>query len=244
MDSDLFLARIDDTADIAERSSKCKYLGFLSPEQAMAAEKRLKNRNVRYGFFGGYEGAQRVMLACFPDWAYGDEYPISAVTFKYRKSDSLTHRDFLGSLMGLGLTRESVGDILVGEGKAVVFLAEDICEYVISQTEKIGRTGVAAISGIEGDLPSAGSLADFTDTVASCRLDCITAALAGISRGDAVEKIESGFVSVNSFVTEKITSTVTDGDIITIRGKGKFIITSLKDKTRKNRVVLKYKKYV
>lgn len=244
MDSDLLLARIDDTADIAERASKCKYLGFLSPKQATAAEKRLKNRNLRYGFFGGYEGAFRVMLGCFPDWAAGDEYPIAAVTFYYRKDDSLSHRDFLGSLMGLGLTRESVGDILVGEGKAVVFLTEDIRDYVISQTEKVGRTGVKAVSGIDGELPQAGSLADFTDTAASCRLDCITAALAGISRGTAVEKIEGGFVSVNSFVTEKITCNVAEGDVIAVRGKGKFIITSLSEKTRKNRIVLKYKKYV
>ncbi len=244
MESDLLLPRIDDTADIAERTNRCKYLGFLSPEQAAAAEKRLKNRNVRFGFFGGYENAQRVMLGCFPDWASGDEYPINAVTFKYRKGDILTHRDFLGSLMGLGLTRESVGDILVGEGRAIVFLSEDISDFVIKQTEKIGRIGVTAVLGIEGELPESGKLADFTDTVASLRLDCVVSALAGISRGTAVEKIESGFVAVNSFAVEKITYAVNEGDIITVRGKGKFIISSLDGRTRKNRVILEYKKYV
>jgi len=244
MESDLLLPRIDDTADIAERTNRCKYLGFLSPEQAAAAEKRLKNRSVRFGFFGGYENAQRVMLGCFPDWASGEEYPITAITFKYRKSDTPTHRDFLGSLMGLGLTRESVGDILVGEGKTVVFLSEDIADYVVKQIEKIGKVGVVVSLGVEGDLPESGKLADFTDTVASLRLDCVVAALAGISRGAAVEKIESGFVTVNSFVMEKITYTVNQGDIITVRGKGKFIIDASDGKTRKNRVILEYKKYV
>ena len=240
----MFLARVDDTADIAERASKCKYLGFLSPEQAVAAEKRLKNRSVNFGFFGGYDGADRVMLGCFPDWAEGDEYPIKAVTFNYRKSDALTHRDFLGSLMGLGITRESVGDILVSEGRSVAFLSEDIADYVIKQVSKIGRVGVTVSLGFEGELPERGTLADFSDTVASVRLDCIVAALGNMSRNEANEKIVSGFVSVNSFVTEKITHTVNEGDIITVRGKGKFIIASLDGRTRKNRVVLNYKKYV
>lgn len=244
MDSDIFLARVDDTADIAYKASRCKYLGFLSSEQAVAAEKRLKNRNVRHGFYGGYDGAQRVMLGCFPDWAAGDEYPVTALTFKYRKSDELSHRDFLGSLMGLGLTRESVGDILVDEGKAVVFLCEDIADFVLKQITKIGRVGVTAVLGVDGELPKGGTLAEFTDTVASARLDCIVAALGNMSRGAAADKIEAGLVSLNSFAVEKITLNIAEGDIINIRGKGKFIISSLEDRTRKNRVVLKYKKYV
>lgn len=244
MDSDLLLPRVDDTADIAERTNRCKYLGFLSPEQAVSAEKRLKNRNVKFGFFGGYNDADRVMLGCFPEWAEDFEYPVMAVTFKYRKSDVLSHRDFLGSLMGLGLTRESVGDILVGEGKTVVFLSEDIADFVLKQIEKIGRIGVDTCLGIEGELPERGRLEEFSDTIASARLDCVVSSLAGISRGNASEKIESGFVSVNSFAVEKVTYTVNEGDVITVRGKGKFIISSLEGRTRKNRVVLEYKKYV
>ena len=244
MDSDMLLARIDDTAEIAYKASRPKYLGFLSPEQAVAAEKRLKNRNVRYGFYGGYDGALRVMLGCFPEWADTEEYPVTAITFKYRKNDELSHRDFLGSLMGLGLSRESVGDILVGVGKAVVFLSDDISDFVLKQTVKIGRTGVTAVLGVEGELPEGSKMADFTETVASLRLDCVVSAIGDMSRGAAAEKIESGLVSVNSFTEEKITRLVNDGDIVNIRGKGKFVICSTSDKTRKNRVVLKYKKYV
>lgn len=244
MDSTIFSARIDDTADIAERTGRCKYLGFLSPEQAVAAEKRLSNRSVRFGFYGGFDGAQRVMLGCFPDWVVDEEYPITAVTFKYRKSDELSHRDFLGSLMGLGLTRESVGDILLSEGKAVAFLSSDIADFVIKQIVKIGRTGVTVTQGIDGELPKASQMAEFTETVASVRLDCVVSAIGSMSRNAAAERIVGGFVTVNSFVSDKVTKTVSDGDVISIRGKGKFVICSLEDRTRKNRVVLKYKKYV
>ena len=244
MDSDLLLARATDTADIAYKTSRPKYLGFLAPEQAVAVEKLIRNRNVRYGFFGGYEGASRVMLGCFPDWVDEEEYPVAAITFKYRKIDKLSHRDFLGSLMGLGLTRESVGDILVDDGRAVVFLSEDIADFVMKQTVKIGKVGVTAVLGVEGDLPGGSKMAEFSETVASLRLDCVVAALGNMSRGTAVEKIETGLISINSFVVEKITHLVSEGDVINIRGKGKFVIGSLEDKTRKNRVVLKYKKYV
>ncbi len=244
MDSELLYARIKDTADICERTSKCKYLGFLSAEQAAAAKKYLEKRSLNYGFFGGYESAQRVMLGCFPDWVTEEEYPISAVTFLFRKSDTLAHRDVLGSLMGLGLTRDSVGDILIGEGKAIVFLSEDITDYVITQTEKIGKTGVKCINGFEGELPESDKLAEFSTTIASERLDCVVAALCGISRGLALEKISQGLVSVNSFVTDKITLSVNKDDVITVRGKGKFIVSSLNNRTRKNRLVLNYKKYV
>lgn len=244
MDSSMLLARVDDAANICYKTNKCKYIGFLSSEQAVAVRNYLKKRNVKYNLFGGYENAERVMLGCFPDWAEGTEFPITAVTLKYRKVDNLTHRDFLGSLMGLGITREKVGDILIEEGRAVIFLDEDIANFVISQLDKVGRTGVTASLGYEGDLPVGDTLEEFSTTIASERLDCVVSAIAGLSRGLATEKIVQGLVSVNSFVTEKITYSVNAGDIITIRGKGKFIITSLDGRTRKNRVILNLKKYV
>ena len=244
MDSSMLFARVDDAADICHRTNKCKYIGFLSSEQAVAVRNYLEKRNVKYNLFGGYENAERVMLGCFPDWAEGTEFPITAITLKYRKVDNLAHRDFLGSLMGLGITREKVGDILIEEGRAIIFLDEDIANFVISQLDKVGRTGVTVSLGYDGDLPVGDALTEFSTTIASERLDCVVSAIAGLSRGMATEKIVQGLVSVNSFVTEKITYSVNAGDIITIRGKGKFIITSLDGRTRKNRVVLNLKKYV
>ena len=143
METDLLKARIGDTADLCERTSSFKFLGFLSLEESLLADRILSKRNVKYSFFGGYDTAERVMLGCFPDWAECEEnyFPITAVTFDYRKADKLTHRDFLGSLMGLGIKRESVGDILVEDGRAVAFLSRDILKYVLTQIEKIGRTG-------------------------------------------------------------------------------------------------------
>ena len=243
MDSEIFIARVDDTAQIAERTQKPKFLGFLTAEQAVAVSSRLKNRGVKFGLWGGYDDAQRVVLGCFPDWA-DEEYPVSCVTFTYRKSDALSHRDFLGSLMGLGLKRESVGDILVGEGKTVVFLLNDILKYVTEQVTKIGRVGVNISVGFPECLPQGEKLEEFRTTVASERLDCVIAALCNFSRNAASEKIIQSMVTVNSFVVEKPTHTINTGDIISVRGKGKFIIGQIGLKTRKDRDVVEYKKYI
>ncbi len=244
METDLFKDRVFDTADICEKTNKPKFFGFLSSEHAALADRLLEHRNVDYRFFGGYEEAQRVMLGCFPDWSQVREYPIIPITAQFRKADKLSHRDVLGSIMALGLKREAVGDILIEDGRTVMFLTRETADYVLSQITKIGRVGVNLKTGFEEPLPSSGELRDFSVTVASERLDCVVSALIGVSRGKAAEIIENSFVTINSVVTEKVTARVTKGDILSVRKKGKFIIESLEEKTRKDRIVLKYKKYM
>lgn len=244
MQSEIFSARISDTVDICEKTNKPKFLGFLSNEEAVFADKFLKNRKVNYTFFGGYEDAERVILGCFPEYISEQKFPVCAITFSFRKEFNLTHRDFLGSLMALGIAREKVGDILVEPERAVVFVFEDIADYISSEVKKIGRVGVSLSIGASFPLPQKSVLAEFGCTIASERLDCVVAAVCNISRNAAIEKIELGLVSVNSVQTEKITKSISSGDIITVRGKGKFMVDSLCDKTRKNRIVLKYKKYI
>ncbi|MBR6510365.1 MAG: hypothetical protein IKT38_07150 [Clostridia bacterium] len=244
MQSEIFPARIIDTLDICEKTNKPKFLGFLSAEEAVYAEKILENRKASYSFFGGYDEAERVLLGCFPEYITEQKFPITAITFSFRKEYSLTHRDFLGSLMALGIGRETVGDILVEPERAVAFVSDDITDYILNEVKKIGRVGVLVSIGASLPLPQKSSLAEFSCTVASGRLDCVVALLCNISRNEASQKIEFGLVSVNSVQTEKTTKQISSGDIITVRGKGKFIIESLCDKTRKNRIILKYKKYI
>ncbi len=244
MDNELLAARVGDVVDIAQKTNHFKFFGFLSLEEAIFAEKIVSKRNIKYLFFGGYEGAVRVMLGCFPDWAEDIPFPITPITFTYRKSDSLRHRDFLGAILSLGLKRETVGDILVGEGCAVAFVLDEISDFLISQINKVARVGVTLKKGYELPLPSGDKLSEFSATVSSSRLDCVVSALCEFSRSQALFKIEGGFVSVNSQICEKATKTVFEGDAVTVRGIGKFIIDSLSAKTRKGRIVLKYKKYV
>lgn len=244
METELLIARISDTIEICERTNKPKFFGFLSLEQTVLAQRFLENQSVSYRLFGGYEGAQRVLLGCFPDWAEDFSFPITAITFTFRKTDTLSHRDFLGSLMALGLKREAVGDILVENGRAVVFLMTEIKEYVLNQVSKIGRTGVTLSEGYSLPLPQINKMIEVTDTIASNRLDCVVSSVSSVSRGVANELIEQGLVSVNSVVCQKPTKLIVEGDVLTVRGKGKFTICSLSGKTKKQRTVLVFKKYI
>ena len=244
METELFKARTEDTAALCVKSSKPKYLGFLSAAEAVLAERLLKNAPCRSVFYGGFKGAERVMLGCFPDWMDNDAFPISALTFKYRVSDTLSHRDFLGALMSLGIKRETVGDILTEQGRAVAFVTDDIRDYIKSQLTKIGRVGVKVCDGFEPPLPTADRLAEFSDTAASDRIDCVISALCGFSRSGATQALSEGIVTVNSVTVIKPTKSVLAGDIISVRGKGRFVIDSLDGRTKKNRIVINYKKYI
>ncbi len=243
MESELLLARTEDTLNATFRTDKPNFLGFLSVEEATLVKRFLDNRNAKYIFYGGEHSAQRVMLCCLPEWLDAPSFPITSITFLYRPSDELRHRDFLGSLMGLGLKRETVGDILIEKGRAVVFLKDDIADFVLENLSKVGRIGVTANKGFSYPLPETDSLKDYTVTVASCRLDCVVSACASCSRNTATELIENGLVSVNSVMCQKPTKLIVNGDVLSVRRKGKFQIISTDNKTKKDRIILNYKSY-
>ncbi len=243
MDNNLIIARVNDICNLVFSTDKPKFFGFLSIEEATLIKKHLKNRNINYRFFGGTDSSERTYFGCFPQWLTDYNFPITAVTFVFRKSDILHHRDFLGALMALGLKRETIGDILIEEGRAVVFLSNDIVKYVIENLKKIGNIGVSLkILPIE-NLPKKEKLNENRVTVSSLRLDCVVSALANCSRNNAVALIEGGLVSINTQIIEKTTKVISNGDILVIRRKGKFYVNSTNKRTKKDRIILEYKCY-
>lgn len=246
MEAKLLVSKIGDACRICNATSFPKFVGFLSPEEAALAETAVKKLHCKFCFYGGFEEAERRYLGIFPDWCddFEEYFPIIPLTFLYRKGDVLSHRNFLGSFMSLGIARETVGDILIEEGRAVAFFSEDIASYVKGQISKISNVGVTIEEGFSAPLPGVGGFKDITDTVASARLDCVVAALAKCSRATACELIEGKVVAVNSVCCEKTVKTVNDGDRITIRGKGKFIVEAVNMRSKKDRLVLKAKKYI
>ena len=243
MDIKLLPARVDDLKEISRRSNSPKFIGFLTPEEASVAVKRFKTGE-NYCLFGGYDGAERVMLGILPEWCDEPVFPIKPVTLTYRECDSLSHRDFLGALMALGITRESIGDILVEKGRAVVFVADDILKFVLTQLDKVGRVGVKLSEGYVEPLPQISEKKSFSVTVASTRIDCVVAAVCNMSRNQATQKIVDGYVSVNSVCVTKPTVSVGENDKVTIRQKGRFEIISCDGYSKSGRIILKYNKYV
>ncbi len=244
MDKNIFFARIEDRINSCRKKDTPCFFGFLTESEATVSKEILEKSGVKYEFFGGFPECSRTYLAVLPEWCENAEFPVCAITFEYRKQDRLSHRDFLGALMSLGIAREKIGDILVEDGRAVVFCEKDICGFIISQINKVGNVGVTLTEGFNMPLPELGKKELFCETVASTRMDCIVSALCNTSRSKALEIIGESFVCVNSFLCEKPTRQILSGDRISIRKHGKFNIVSVDDLSKKGRVILKYEKYI
>lgn len=242
-----FAARVEDALQLVEDKSLPRYIGFLDERQQGIARTVIRGSGYeRISFFGGYEGAERAYLGVFPYYMdCGEEaFPIDALTLTFRKQDSISHRDILGALMALRVKRETIGDILVGEGQAAVFVARPVSPVILDSITKIGRIGVNIQKGLVGALPIERRFETIEGTVASLRLDCILALITRLSR-EAVDKlILSGRVSVNFEEAGSRAQCLQCGDKLSVRGYGRFELDSVGQPTRKGRLHITAKKYV
>lgn len=222
------------------------FTDFLTETQQAAAEAVAGHSGANYLLWGGFEDAERRMLGVFPDGEEADRalFPIDAVTVSYRVADKVDHRSVLGTLMAQGVERSCVGDILIDGGRCVFFCRDSVTRAFLSDVSRIGGVGVTLSAGYSGELPAAHQFREIALTVASARLDCIVAALAGTGRTQSERLIVSGEVMINSCQCKKVSRTVSEGDRITVRGTGKFIIDDLGTVTRKGRLMLSARKYV
>lgn len=205
----------------------------------------LEENGVRIRLFGGYETAERQMAAfvpdafcCREDFSYEEEYPISCMKISplnKKFSEALTHRDYLGSILNLGLDRSKIGDILLQQDCAYVFCHSAVCEYLIGEISRIRHTSVLAQKvQSEMELPDP-KREEISGTVASLRLDSIIALAFHTSRSSMIPFIEGGKVFVNGKSVVSNGYVMKDGDIVSVRGKGKFQFGSTTCKTKKNR---------
>lgn len=242
----LLIARLEDIIEASAKKQFPSFMGFLNEQEISVLLQHLKKSHINnYRFFGGYENSDRCLLGVsYGDYIEDYYYPITGISFKYRAEFKLSHRDFLGSLMGLGLKREAIGDILVGEGYAVVFVKDEIKKYVFSQIQKIGSVGVIAEEWDNYTLPIKNEFENISCTISSARLDNIVSALVPLSREKSATLIKQGYVCVNSLVTDNVSYTIKTGDKISIRGKGKFIIGEFSGVTKKGRLKIIVQKYI
>ncbi len=245
-DADRLLdARVLDACVAAEQKDVPRFVGFLNEFEQARALCTAQKAGFRYRLWGGYAQAERRIFAALPSWATEDfsDFPIQAVTVHYKPIFQLTHRDFLGALMALGIVREKVGDILVADGYAVVFLHRDILEYVYAQLKKVGAVGVQLTVGWD-PAPFTARFEDIRTTVASARLDCVVAALLHTSREKAAALIRGSSVLINSCVCIDVSKRIGAETVLTVSKTGKFIIDDVSGQTKKGRVVLLARKKI
>ena len=238
-------ARLSDSVRQVLNRNVPKFVGFLDESGAAVGVQAARNAQVKYMLYGGYEGAEKVFFGAFPDWCEpeAEQFPIVKLKIVNKGKRILSHRDILGALMSQGIERDTVGDILPDEKNSVVFVSVTIAEHIIANVSKIADCGVEITVDESDYLPRSTDFTELTDTVASLRLDCVIAAITGVSRGKATEFVESGMVAVNGLEMIKVSREISVGDVLTVRRKGRFIIDSAADVTKKGRIVLKYRKY-
>lgn len=239
-------ARLDDIISRLDGKHFPLFLGFLNESEISFVINKLKKEpNITYKFFGGYDNSERNMLGVIRGNSDIEDYyyPITGLKFEYKKEYNLTHRDFLGSIMGLGLRRDTIGDIVVGSGETVIFVKDEIKDYIVQQMQKVGNVGVV-ISEWDGIyLPKGTQFEIINCTVSSARLDCVVSSVVPLSREKSATMIKQGMVFVNSSEIQSVNHIVKAGDKISVRGKGKFIAEEFLGTTKKGRLKLTIKKY-
>ena len=247
-DERVLLAHILDKCEQSRNRNIPSATDFLSPAEQRSAQDLLHAAAIHDGcaFCGGFARAERRMLLFLPDWqeeADESEY-MTALRCTYRKEDTLTHRDFLGSLMAQGVTREKLGDILVSEGSCDLIVSRDIAPYLLQNVTSAGRVKLSVSEiGLSGlNIPEL-KVKEIRDTVSSLRLDAVLSAMLHVSRGTAAELIEAGRVEINHLPVEKPHAPVYEQDVFTVRGKGRFRLTALPGKSKKDRSIIEFFQY-
>lgn len=248
-DSAEFSARLEDMCALAEKRGRPVYSAFLNDREQYEAEKQLGRRcGIEIMLWGGDEACLRKMLCVAAEGAGAqmEDFPIYPLTLTFRKADRPEHRDILGAIMGLGIERSTVGDIFIGEGAAAVFCTKTARDMISDCLTTVGRIGVSVSDGLTESAESAVKPAEFRDitiNTASLRADCIVGGITGLSREKSAELIRSGSFMLNYSECCNISRQLSEGDVMTIRGHGKFVLTGDISETKKGRVRMTVKKY-
>lgn len=259
--SDLLEARIEDYLTQAERGTVA-VSPFLSPGERRRAERYLSQRGERNRavFWGGYGDAERTCLFLLPDF-YGElsdlcpegdaalasfldgasEDGVSAIRVTGSGYRTLSHRDYLGSLLGLGLERDAVGDIAVqNEREAVVFCKKHLKSFLVETLEKVASDTVRCREYvIDEHFTDGRRYRPISDTVASARVDCVVASLTNLSREDAQSAVRGGLVEVDFEQEARVDLLLEPPVTVSVRGYGRYVLRSFDGETKKGRLRLR-----
>ena len=245
----MLLAKLWDKISAGIRRNIPANTCFLSPRELELARFLFGDEPGLFSF-GGYEDAERKMLVYLPDYLeadslYDDDSPLVCLRATFFEEDSLSHRDFLGALMGAGIARETVGDICVGKGCCDFFVTAEIAPYILQNFLSAGRTRIhlSAIALRDAQIPEP-EVKEIKDTVASLRLDSIVSSGFRIGRSLAAQYICAGKAAIDGLPCEKPDKAIAEGVKISIRGLGKIKLQAVNGRTKKDRISVLIHRYV
>ena len=248
MTNDAVIRHLLDLCRRSEKTGTWQYSAFLSPAEQDEWLRSLEAAGYTFFLTGGYEAAERKILAAGTETEAGPaEPPVSVVAVRPKSekyAEELTHRDYLGAILGLGIERSLIGDILVQGKRAWFFCLASAAEMLASSLTQVRRTTVEAqVTGT--DVPELQPrYAPQRLNVASERLDAVTAAFTGLSRGQADKLFSAEKVFVNGRTVTDRSARLKEGDILSVRGFGKAVYDGIEHETRKNRLWVMLRKYI
>ena len=222
---------------------------FLSPRELEMARFLFGQPEGLYAF-GGYGDAERKMLIFLPEYLeedalYEEDSPVVCLRAEFYQGDSLSHRDFLGALMGAGIGRETLGDICVGKNSCDFFVTQEIAPYIEQNFLSAGRTklSLSRIPLTEADIPEP-EVKEIKDTMASLRLDSVISSGFRIGRSLAAQYVTTGKAAIDGLPCEKPDKAVAEGMKISVRGLGKIKLHAVGGRTKKDRISVVIHRYV
>mgnify|MGYP003292840996 CR=1 FL=1 len=245
----LLLAKLWDKINAGIRKNIPSNTCFLSPRELDLSQYLFGSADGLYSF-GGYPDSERQMLVYLPEYLeasslYDSDSPVCCLRAVFYQGDSLSHRDFLGALMGTGISRECIGDICVGKGSCDFFVTAEVAPYILQNFSEAGRTRVrlTQIPLSEASIPEP-EVKEIKDTLASLRLDSIISSGFRIGRSLAAQYIGAGKAAVDGLPCEKADKQIMEGSKISVRGLGKIKLAAVGGKTKKDRISVVIHRYV
>ena len=245
----VLLAKLWDKINAGIRRNIPANTCFLSPRELEMARYLFGDEPGLHAF-GGYEDAERKMLCYLPDYLEEDSLweegsPMVCLRAVFFEGDELSHRDFLGALMGAGIARETVGDICVGKGACDFFVTEEIAPYILQNFLSAGRTRLhlSAVPLREAQIPEP-EVKVIKDTLASLRLDSVISSGFRIGRSLAAQYVSAGKAAIDGLPCEKPDKLISEGAKVSVRGLGKIKLTTVSGRTKKDRISVIIHRYV
>ena len=245
----MLLAKLWDKISAGMRKNIPANTCFLSPRELEMAKFLFGEPDGLYAF-GGYGDAERKMLVYLPDYLEEDslldeDSPCVCLRAMFYQGDTLSHRDFLGALMGAGIGRETVGDICVGKSSCDFCVTAEIAPYILQNFTSAGRVKlhVEQIPLLEAEIPEP-EVKEIKDTLASLRLDSVISSGFRIGRSLAAQYVSTGKAAIDGLPCEKPDKAVAEGMKISVRGLGKIKIAAVNGRTKKDRISVVIHRYV
>ncbi len=247
----LLFAEALDQAYFCMKRREPAFTDFMDRAKCGRFAERLRNvGEFRTVLFGGMEDCERLMLGfCAPEEELlPEQFPICAIRIRRKNKkfgqSGLSHRDYLGSLLGLGIDRGKLGDILVSEDEAVCFAAAEIVPYICTTLEQVSKTAVVAEECEADGAEFAKKTETKRITVASLRLDAVAGEVFHLSRAKVQGLIGAEKAAVNWAAVTNASHLLKAGDTVSLRGFGRFRVGEAGGRTKKDKLVLEIEQYV